>query len=277
MTLFQRIQLWFAMQPKGIGRLLQLHFLGLILGLSLTLFGASSVLISLMLQAGFSVWTPLQVLSHSFIHPASGFGIFISSFFDILWLYWVVSSYEDLFGSTKTLIRYGVFMTAAAVAHLAGGTGILFSCMPISLGFMTTMFLLFPHSKLNFFGVFNIPYWVIILFLTLSEFFEGVAPYAPLGAIFIAGAWAWGEKNGIRFPMRFPNSKNRKKSQTPAPKSAIPVYQPVLQAVKRETTSRTPVFQSEQQELDYLLDKINEKGYDQLSLSEKKRLEELSQ
>jgi hypothetical protein len=275
--MFPQLTLWFAIQPKGVSNLLKAHLVGFMLCFLLALVGLGTYAPFGFVGANFSIQSLLAIPFYSFIHPINGFNAFLSGVFDILWFYWVAKNYGELYGKNKVLLRYFVFMIAAVVSHVAlSNSGYLFSCMPITLGFMMVSFIHFPHTKFNLFGIFNVPYWVILAFLSLAEFFEGIAPFAIVAPLVIGFIWATIEKRGISFGANI-FSKQRSTTAKKALQKA-PVLQEQGRSIAYLKSGKTnPTFSSPQEELDFLLDKISEKGYANLSDTEKQRLANLSQ
>jgi hypothetical protein len=159
----------------------------------------------------------------------------------------------------------------------------LFSMHTVITSFITAGITLVPQY--NFKVLFwNIPLLFIGMFLLLLNFLVlgaifsiegiGVLAGAITGFVFIAAlrkgvdlsAWLqFGLKVESEAPSRRPE---------PALVSAKPIVRSIRQKEKPQAQSQAQL--SEAEELDLLLDRINEVGYNGLSKSEKERLEQLS-
>ena len=241
---------------------------------------------------------PWQLVTYNFLHLGGGLGGFLHILFNMLWLIWIGQDYEELYGSRQMTWLYliggigGGLLTVIVYALLpAGGPVVVYGASASVLGVMAAVATLHPNKSiaLLFIGVIPLKYLVIgfLIFDLLINVGSGVAVTAHLGGALFGFLFARLQKEGwtVGSPSYSTPSSggdggflsrldawlgNRAdKKEKPKPKRG-----------PRRATSKVSdvhvVSEINQKEVDRILDKISERGYDSLSEDEKRILYEAS-
>ncbi len=206
----------------------------------------------------FMVW---QLVTYMFLH--GGFFHILYNMF-ILWMFG--SDLERTWGSREFLKYYAVCGIGAGLFNvlfqptsmipIIGASGAIY-------GVLVAFALLFPDRTVFLYFLFPIKVKYLVIILVVIEFFasmssaqSGIAHLAHLGGALVGFVYIKGFLQGRSLKWKFSNYINRMRMEK--------------MAKKRE--------QEEQlmREVDRILDKINQVGYDNLTKKEKKILEDAS-
>lgn len=257
------------------------------------------------------LFEPWQVITYSFLHLEPGFGGFLHVLFNMLWLFWIGKEYEDLHGPHRLLSAYvfgalgGALLTVVLHALFPGATlfsGSVHGASAAVLGVLTTVAVRYPFKSIGLFllGTVRLIY-IVIGFLALDILFlagSNTSVSAHLGGALFGFLLAKVEGGGTDLSgwarLFFPGSRRRgtgrrggaggstgffgrmgawktrgepDKGEAPPrrPATVHPIRPPV------EAPRRAP-----QDEVDRILDKISDQGYEALTDEEKRILYEAS-
>lgn len=208
--------------------------------------------------------------------------------FNMLFLWWFGRRLEQLDGSREFLTFYLTSIVAAGVAYIGLGlvTGLNAPVIGASGGVMAVLAVFamrYPEEKIYIWMILPVKVrWILIAYLIFDLHpvllalageapNSGVAHAAHLGGLAFGFAyWKWNWKLEPLLD-RFPKPGKRSRG-APAPR-------PVLRSkVNLPSKSAEPkVSKSEEQKIDALLEKINQKGLQSLTDKERKLLEKASQ
>lgn len=297
-SIVTRIRRWFNLKPPALRRLLALN-IGIYLAWVLVLGHIPSVniivhrFLALNPQLPDVLLTPWQVASYSVLHLGFGFDGLIHIVFNMLWLVWIGQEFEELYGSQRMAFLY--------VAGAVGGgivTVFLHSIFPgvpafggpvhgasgAVLGLITAVATLQPHKRIGllFLGVWPLR-WIVVGFLIFDLIFSlgsNVSVSAHLGGAlggFLFARFGFGIAASSRFSAG-PHSGggilqqldnwigSRRRSSKPKDRVTH----------LRRVTEAEIVSEVNQSDVDRILDKINEQGYEALTTKEKDLLYEAS-
>lgn len=295
---------WYYRQPKVLRTLLTINVVLYVLWQFLRLadpvqafvwnhLALNSALPGLLLE-------PWQLVTYNFLHLSTGLGGLLHILFNMLWLYWIGAEYEELHGAERMLALY-------IIGGVAGGllTVILYNLFPgvglfgarvhgasaSVVGLLMAVAILYPYKKIRLFilGTWKLLYLVIgflILdfLLALTGSLSSVSAHwgGALGGFLFARA----ERTGVdvtswtQFVLGGRKRKKKKEGwidrierwlgggEAPQASSS----QPPSGSTNAKGSRRVA-----EDEIDRILDKISEQGYDALSDEEKRILHEASQ
>lgn len=291
-----RIMRWFQLKPPALRRLLLANivvYLAWILALGHIDVTRAFVTEHLALNPAIPniLFEPWQLLTYSFLHLGFGLNGLFHIVFNMLWFVWLGQEYEEFYGESRMLWLFGAGAVGGGVATVilhavfpgvpAFG-GYVHGASGAVLGVIAAVATLHPHKRIGllFLGVWPIR-TLLIAFLALDLLFGmagGVSVSAHLGGVLggVLYATAQRGRTGLRVV----------RSSAAADES--PGFLRRLddwlgsRAEKRTGPSRRRVEQIatvaeiDQSEVDRILDKINEHGYESLSEEEKRLLFEAS-
>lgn len=257
------------------------------------------------------LFEPWQLITYNFLHLGPGLGGLLHVLFNMLWLVWIGREYEEMHGSHRLLALYFIGGIGGGLLtvflHLVfpgfgpfGGT--VYGASASVLGILMAVAILYPYKSiaLLFIGTIRLIY-VVIGFLVIDFLLSAggsTSVSAHLGGALFGFLYAKAERKGIDltswakvfFPERrgrrarpastrskegvlnrmesWLASKNKEKEVTPRKRQSKPVRE-YEATVEIKSTSL-------QSEVDRILDKISEKGYDALTDEEKRTLFEAS-
>ncbi len=257
------------------------------------------------------LFEPWQLVTYNFLHLGTGFGGFLHILFNMLWLVWIGREYEEMHGSHKLMAVYllagigGGLLTV--LLHLVFPSfgpfgGIVYGASASVLGVLMAVATLYPYKSVAmlFIGTIRLIH-LVIAFLVLDLLLSAgsdTSVSAHLGGALFGFLYAKAERSGIDlaswarvfFPERkrgrrayskrqqketvlnrmeaWLGSKNREKETSPQKSVSSPLRR-YEASVEVESTSL-------QSEVDRILDKISEKGYEALTEEEKRTLYEAS-
>ncbi len=305
-----RFQAWYRIQPRALRALLTINVV--LFGLWWLVFMHVPVLqqfawrhLALNPALPGILLEPWQLITYNFLHLGmEPFWGFIHILFNMLWLVWVGREYEEMHGPHRLLSIYligglgGGVLTVLLHALFPGVQafgGPVHGASAAVLGLLTTVAITYPYKSvaLLFIGTVRLLY-VVIGFLALDLLFMaqgGVSVSAHLGGALFGFLFARAESNGLdlsswaRIFFRAP----RRRSSAPEP-GFLKQMEVWLSTRRTKTgagdgasgsalhpeTDEAPVPDSMAGEVDRILDKISEKGYDALTEEEKRILYEAS-
>lgn len=309
-----RFQVWRAALPPALRLLLTLNVGLYVVWVVLMIFRLGGVFTYLALVASpdgvlARPWTPL---TYTFANLYGGFFGLISFVFAMLWLTWMGRDYEETYGSHRLLGLYLmaglipalmlVGIVAAGVGGLAQGPfgGVYFGAWGPVTAVLCALATMQPNRGVGLFLLGVVPMkWIAIGFVVLDLAFVqdpthllaalfgfGFAK-AQQGGLDLAG-WAqplFGEGSS---PSRRPRSNSaaastvrswftREEAEESQPRTASsPRRRPRRSAPADPANENISPARTRQAEVDRILDKILEHGFDSLTAEEKRILEDAS-
>lgn len=301
-----RFQLWYAAQPRALRMLLTINVIVYVIwNLFLIHFGAtrSFVLEHVALNPSWPgiLFQPWQLLTYSFLHLSPGLGGLLHIGFNMLWMLWIGRDYESLYGPGRILGVYilgamgGALLTVALHAAFPGVGpfgGIVHGASGAVLALMTMVAIHQPEQRIGlmFIGVVKLIHVVIgfialdILFLSaggtsVSAHLGGVATGYLLGRLardgmnptpwadwFFAGRGSDPGSGSVLQSMEEWLSSRKKGGGERASDGGARIYH-----MERGGSAADSSIDSGS-EIDRILDKISESGYDSLTDKEKRML-----
>lgn len=252
------------------------------------------------------LFEPWQLVTYNFMHTSGGLGGLLHVGFNMLWLYWIGKEFERMHGSQQFWTVYlatgvggGIMclllqplfptITGSGVVPVVGASASV-------LGVLMTVAILYPYKKIGllFLGVVRLLYLVVgflILDALLMLSTSGTAVAAHWGGALCGFLYAKVVRDEIRVPAWLAplfggkRSGSRRASRSPGLLDRIKGF---FGSQERDgTSSRQRPTSSDgapstrprnrSTEVDRILDKISEQGYDSLSDEEKKTLYEASE
>ena len=309
-----RFRTWYYGQPRAIRTLLAINVVAYLLwNFVLTHFEPTALFVyrhvALNPNLPGILYEPWQVLTYSFLHLSPGFGGLLHILFNMLWMMWIGREYEQMEGPRKMLALYvlggvggGVVTVILHGLFPAFGPfgGIVHGASGSVLGIMAGIALQYPQKTiaLLFIGVVRLIHvvfgFVFLDFLFLSA--GGTSVSAHLGGVLAGFIWAkaalagidlsgWAAvfypkgdfsgKEGILHRLEAVFDRNKgdgKKTATQTRMTRVPTSDS-----DTETSYSAPAKSRGEKDVDAILDKISERGYDSLTAEEKKTLYEASQ
>jgi len=292
-----RIKRWFQMKPPAMRQLLLANivvYLAWVLILGHVDVTRGFFVDHLALNPGLPdiLYEPWQLLTYAFLHLGFGLGGLLHIVFNMLWFVWVGQEYEELYGERRmmwlyvagavgggvaTVVLHAIFPTVSAFGgYVHGASGAV-------LGVVAAVATLHPHKQIGllFLGVWPLRI-VLLAFLGLDLIFGltgDVSVSAHLGGA-LAGFLYARAQAGSSSVRLVPRSGSRQSgdgvlrrldnwlgTRGKPSKAARP---------KRTVEAPTATAEVDQSEVDRILDKINEQGYEALSEEEKRMLYEAS-
>jgi membrane associated rhomboid family serine protease len=296
-SIFTRIQRWFRLKPPTLRRVLVANIAVyvvwvLVLGHVPATRSFFRDVLALNPTLPDVLWMPWQVLTYSFLHLGFGLSGLLHIAFNMLWLVWLGQEHEELYGSERMAWLYGLGAAGGAVLTIVlhavfpqvpAFGGYVHGASGAVLAVIAAVATLHPHKRIGllFLGVWPLR-WVLVGFLAFDLLFGlsgGVSVSAHLGGAltgFLFAKWALmgprpvrrssggglgGSSNVLRRVDDWLGGRRK------------PSY---MRRVDKVSDAKI-VAETEETEIDKILDKINEHGYESLSETEKQRLLEASQ
>lgn len=298
---------WYYAQPSALRTLLTINVVAYVLWQFLQLSSAIEGFVwnHLALNPALPgiLLEPWQLITYNFLHLSGGLGGLLHILFNMLWLYWIGRDYEEMHGSDRMFALY-------IIGGVAGGllTVILHNIFPGAglfagtvhgasasvVGLLMAVGVLYPYKQIRLFllGTWRLLYLVIGFLildfvLALTGSFSSVSAHwgGAVGGFLFARA----ERTGIDvtswaqifFGGRKRRSKKKKKETwVDRLERWLTGGEPATPSEADAGSSRTVRRKKQraaEEEIDRILDKISEQGYDALSDEEKRILHEASQ
>ena len=307
-----RFQSWYGIQPPALRALLTINVVLYVLWI--LLFGRIGVTERFVLEhlalipvVPDVLFEPWQLITYNFLHLSKDFWGFIHILFNMLWLVWIGREYEELHGAHRLMALYliagfgGGLMTVAFYVFFPSAV-VVYGASASVLGVLTAVAVTYPYKSiaLLFIGTVRLVY-VVIAFLALDLLFNmggGVAVMAHLGGALFGFLFAKAEMNGMdlsswarvffrqrqrdrRGPTRreegmlrrveaWRASRNAARGEQPKPRRAK------IHPLRTSEAASTAADTTLESEVDRILDKISEEGYEALTEEEKRVLYEAS-
>lgn len=305
-----QFQAWYRVQPKAIRAILTINVVFYVLWvLALSHIGAAQMFVwefvALNPELPQLLLRPWQVITYNFIHLGTGFWGFLHLAFNMLWLYWIGKEYEELNGSHRLLAAYligglGGALLTIIVYNIFPGAVVVHGASASVLGVMMTVAITYPYKSIGllFIGTVRLLY-VVIGFLVLDILFiagSTTAVTAHFGGAIAGFLFAKGEASGrdlsswTSFMLGEPRSRGGRMRRKP-PKQRDGFFEKIgswlggqepEEARIAGTIGRArPDPESKSTsgsggDIDKILDKISERGYESLTDEEKQALYEAS-
>jgi len=244
---------------------------------------------------------PWQLVTYAFLHLQTGVGGLLHVLFNMLWLVWIGRDLEDLQGPTRMIGLYvlgaagGALLTVALhaafpLAPLFAGT--VHGASGAVLAIIAAIGLLYPQKRITLLLLGSVRIIHLVAgFLALDILFlaqGGTSVSAHLGGVLTGFAFARLQQRGIDltgwagiFLWRSPDPKRpsvmERLEARLAARAGVPQdsgAEPGRKPEHGEHRGGRPVPPA--QDVDRILDKISESGYDSLTPEEKKALYEAS-
>lgn len=250
------------------------------------------------------LFQPWQLVTYNFLHLGVGFWGLLHILFNMLWLVWIGREYEQMQGSHRFLAIYlltgvGGGLLTVMWYVLFPSPAVVYGASASVLGVITAVAVFYPYKSiaLMFIGTVRLVY-VVIGFLVLDLLLisgSSTAVTAHMGGALFGFLFARGERAGLdlsswalvffggrgeRRPARRPGPSARQRAgsffasrkapeeEKPAPRSAR-----ITPMRVREQKPDEPAADGD---VDRILDKISEQGYEALTAEEKRLLYEAS-
>jgi len=305
-----QFQSWYYRQPKALRTIITINVVVYVAAQFLHLWptGFRFVMEHLALHPVFPgiLLEPWQLVTYNFMHTSGGLGGLLHIGFNMLWLYWIGKEFERMHGAQQ-------FWTVYLVTGVGGGLMCLLlqplfptitgsGVVPVVgasasvLGVLMTVAILYPYKQIGllFFGVVRLLY-VVIGFLIIDALLmlstSGTAVAAHWGGALTGFLYAKVVRDEIGVPRWLAplfggGSRSRRSRQAPGLIERIKAFFGDSDTPDPSVSRRPPSSSSDgaparpnnrTKEVDRILDKISEQGYDALSDEEKKILYEASQ
>lgn len=254
------------------------------------------------------LFEPWQLITYNFLHLGGGFGGLLHILFNMLWLFWIGKEYEEMHGSHQLFALYiiggvgGGLMSILLYPIIPGFVGgMIHGASASVIGLLMAVAILYPYKQIALFllGTIRLLYIVVgflIIDALLALSSSGVSVSAHWGGALAGFLFARAERGGVDLTswahMFFgtgKRSKGRKKKDKNTGfigriESWINTDEPdATRAARSESSSgssRSPKQAkgsgAAAEEIDRILDKISEHGYESLSEEEKRTLYEAS-
>lgn len=301
-----RFRRWYRMLPPALRVLLTVNtvlYVGWVLIGLLGLGGVRGFLLQVFAlhpEPPGVLLRPWQLLTYAFLHAQPGFWGFIAFAFHMLWLYWLGREYEELYGGHRLFGMYvlaalgGAVLAVVTAALLPGTLPPVAGAMGAVLGVICAIATLNPDRGIGLLILGVIPMkWIAIGFLAISVLFALGAPSyvavylgaAGTGYVFARAqqrgrdlaAWARG-----LFPKPYSPYGYGGGADEPGMLARVGAWvrrkpaaeeAPAPRGRAAKPSRRTPASPTD---IDRILDKISERGYDALTAEEKRALYEAS-
>ena len=260
---------------------------------------------------------PWQLVTYNFLHLGTGFGGLLHVGFNMLWLYWIGKEYEQMHGAHEITALYliggvGGGLFTVVVYAVLGSNAIIYGASASVLAVMMAVAVLYPYKKIGLFLIGVVPLLYVVLgFLALDLLFLGssnTAVAAHMGGALTGFLFARAQRRGLdltswagvffvrrgrsggRSSARgasrgaSPNSSSSEEEETggglrawfgrrgPSKDERKPG-----QTLREDRKQRNAEQNAAEAEIDRILEKISEHGYEALSDEEKRILYEASQ
>lgn len=288
-----RFRLWYAAQPVAMRTLLAVNVVVYVLWQVVFIhIPATRDLVYQHLALNPSLpgilFEPWQLLTYSFLHLQTGLGGLLHILFNMLWMVWIGRDYEQMRGPGRFLGVYvlgsvgGALVTVllhAAFPGMGAFGGVVHGASASVLAIMMAVAIEYPNKSiaLMFIGVVRLLY-VVWGFVALDILFlagGGTSVSAHLGGIlsgYILARLGPGATNWADAFFSGPPKRSKQKNE-----GVLAALEARLAGKKRDATiHHMPERPTPTPDVDAILDKISESGYDSLTAEEKRILYEAS-
>lgn len=246
---------------------------------------------------------PWQIITYNFIHLGVGFWGLLHLAFNMLWLFWIGKEYEELNGSHRLLAVYligglgGAFLTILFY-NIFPPNAVVHGASASVLGVMTAVAITYPYKSIGlmFIGTVRLV-WVVVGFLVLDILFiagSRSAVTAHLGGAMFGYLFARAEASGrdlSSWTSFMLGERRRSSRRAPRQKKEDGFFErigswlggqepdePRIAGRIGRAADAPPVVEKDTStgDIDRILDKISERGYEALTEEEKRILYEAS-
>lgn len=216
------------------------------------------------------VTKPYTLITYMFAH--SGFRHLLMN---MIVLYFVGSVFEDFLGRNRTFQVYlasGLIGALAYILILSGAKGMVGASGAV-MGLLYGLTVLRPNYEFFLYGLIKLKLWWITVAYAAFDLFAILGSAKNLGGhiCHVAGGLT-GAVLVMYWTGKFSDYFNRKKDErTFSPFKVTVNPNPIKRTTPAAKPNRSHTVPS-QEEIDFILDKINESGYDNLSQAEKETL-----
>jgi len=313
-TAVNQFKTWYYRQPQALRTIITINVVVYVLAQFLHLWpgGLRFVMEHFALHPVFPdiLFEPWQLVTYNFMHTSGGLGGLLHVGFNMLWLFWIGKEFERMHGSQQFWTVYLVTGVGGGLMCLLlqplfpdiTGSGVIpvVGASASVLGVIMTVAILYPYKQIGllFFGVVRLLY-VVIGFLIIDALLmlstSGTAVAAHWGGALSGFLFAKVLRDEIGVPSWMAplfGGKRRRSRRSPA---RVPTLferiknffvggpgtnQPGPDSRSRPASSSDGASPTRSKnrstEVDRILDKISEHGYESLSDEEKKTLYEAS-
>lgn len=301
---------WYYRQPKALRTIISINVGIYLLAQFLHLWpsGFRFVMEHFALHPVFPdiLFEPWQIVTYNFMHTSGGLGGLLHVGFNMLWLYWIGKEFERMHGFEQFWTVYLATGIGGGIMCLLlqplfpaiTGTGVVpvVGASASVLGVLMTVAILYPYKKIGllFLGVVRLLY-VVLGFLIIDAILmlstSGTAVAAHWGGALTGYLYAKVVRDEIGVPSWMApffggkRSRSRRSAQSPGLIDRIKglFYNPESNRSSPQRPSSSsdgpPARPSNNRstEVDRILDKISDQGYDSLSDEEKQTLFDASE
>ncbi len=306
-----QFQTWYYRQPKALRTIITINVVVYVVAQFLHLWptGFRFVMEHLALHPVFPdiLFEPWQLVTYNFMHTSGGLGGLLHVGFNMLWLYWIGKEFERMHGSQQFWTVYLTTGIGGGIMCLLlqplfptiTGTGVVpvVGASASVLGVLMTVAILYPYKQIGllFFGVVRLLY-VVIGFLIIDALLmlstSGTAVAAHWGGALSGFLYAKVVRDEIGVPSWLAPLFGQKTSRSRRSSSSLldrlkGLFQIQSDGADRSPSPQRPASSSDgapappsnnrSKEVDRILDKISEQGYDALSDDEKQILYDASE
>lgn len=248
------------------------------------------------------LFEPWQLVTYNFMHTSGGLGGLLHIGFNMLWLFWIGREFERMHGSEQFWSVYLVTGVSGGLMCLLlqplfpniTGSGVVpvVGASASVLGVIMMVAILYPYKQIRllFFGVVRLLY-IVVGFLIIDALLmlstSGTAVAAHWGGALAGFLYAKRQRGELGLPSFTGRTRGSRSTRSSSPalldrlKGWLGVGREGTNARSGPATSSdgAPANRSNNRsaEVDRILDKISEHGYESLSDEEKKTLHDASQ
>lgn len=309
LDIITRFKIWYAAQPRALRALLTINVVAyLAWQIVFAHVGVVNEFVYryLALQSEWPgvLTTPWQLVTYNFLHLSPGLGGMIHILFNMLWLVWIGRDYESMHGPERLLAIYllagvGGGLLTVGWDLISPATFVVHGASASVLGVFAAVAFLYPHRSIGLLFIGNVRLiYLLAAFLALDLFvaFAGssdTAIAAHFGGAITGFLFAQAQKNavdvwswaGIFFGgRRTGRPASRRTGNSGGPLGRLEYW--LASRDKKQTARITRLENARrdegrvtnvQSELDRILDKISEQGFEALTPEERRFLEKASQ
>lgn len=284
-----RFQLWRAALPPALRLLLTVNlatYLVYVVAAMLALFGVGIVeegirlFLTLPAAPEAAIRVPWTVLTYGFVNAFPGFFGLISFVFGFYWLQWMGRDYEETYGPHRLFGLYVLSALGGAVVGLALGAVLplprlfYFGLWTPVTGVLCAVAALHPNRGVGLFLLGVVPMkWIAVGFVVLSLAFSADLTVlgAALAGVLVARAHQRGtDLTGWAYPLFHRRARRPKRAKAKATVSKSPFGRSGRSEEAAAPAASGPA------DVDAILDKILERGYDSLTKEEREALDRAS-
>ncbi len=305
MDIFSRFRIWYKAQPRALRLLLTINVVTYLLWQIVLVHIDVTRSIVTDYLALHSAWPgilfmPWQLVTYNFLHLDQGLGGFIHILFNMLWLVWIGRDYEYTHGAHRLMAIYllagvGGGLLTVLVDVVSPATYLVHGASASVLGVVTAVAVLYPRRVINLLFIGNIRLvYLVVAFLVIDLLLlagSNTAVAAHFGGAITGFVYARAEMRGVDLAswakILVGERHMRSRTGTGEPSSVLGQLEAWLAGRNKKEPARitrlhprqelgSEPIESPEAEVDRILDKISEEGYESLTEEEKRVLYEAS-